>query len=405
MGNIFQVAAIENIIPEYIKPLANKVIDSDPEGEKYRWPLKFQDILQFPELQTKEGKKIARIGFIPILLYASLSTRSWAKDKSDNLGYIPNRTFLKTAERWAIIINYLSEHPNIRIFNPFNFNAVWDKVNNLAKLLFGRTIVEEIEVDIEFHEKELIQNPKIESQNDQDMLDILTDHIKLRKDLYKILKKSPQHILDPDEYVKQTLHKVRPIPVLTFPSGVKSEVLTKSKWKGLSSAIVNDGGLITQYHWTATPKNWNFKDKIGFEKPEAWENLFKFLTPLAKAMLKGRNHRTCTGPDFIIMEQTLKNEGIKVIYEPEFEFPQNLRLPADVYYKMRVIDSNEALCDFCGKLLYKPDGYILSPWLFRKGENGKKILSLSNNNHNEIDWSPWLCCNSCCQLLENINFI
>jgi hypothetical protein len=409
LGYIFQIAAIENITPNYSQVLAKQLSLSDPHGTKYSWALKFQELLKFPMLKSNSESdvQIYRVGFLPMLLYATLSTRSWNGDISDTKGHKSKNAFLLPVERLNIILEYLSKRPSI--FSPFNFERVWTTVNEIVKELFDRTIIEEIEVDISFYEKKLVTRA-VRNRLDPSIVNILNNHLELRKTLLNLLKTNPALLLHPDIYCKNTLSKVFPIPVLTFPGSIPDELLENSIWKGLNGAIAqNDDGKRTNYYWNAIPKVWNPENRFAFKYVDDFENTIGYITPLAKAILKGRNHRSAIGPEFIIMEEELKLAGLETIYEPEFKFPQNLSLPGQVLYELR--NTDKLICDTCLKNINKPEGFIISPWVFRRNERIKELAIQMFGGNNDaakkftLDWSTWFICNSCHGMLINMDLI
>lgn len=391
IGTICQIAGLERNTKGLGLDIHRYFDESSKEFHKYAWVHKFSDAFQFQKIELGPDMVVERVGLFPVILYAALSVRGWGKDAPDYKGGA-----CTPAERFSLIVNYALN--NKGVFSTLDFDEMWFNVNKMAKELFGRTVLEEIEVDLNFQREKLEFLKNIGT--DPSIIAINEDHLELREILFSMLKTTPDLLLSPDKYAETTLPRISPIPILNFPQGVADSKLKGFQWQGLISAIVPDTTESgSKYSWSATPDPWQTEGKIGFKNIDAWKELFTLFTPLAKAMLKGRNHRTSTVPEFLFMENTLRDRcSINPVYEPEFEYPQNLTLPASYFYDLKGTVS--AICDVCKKALNKPDGHILSPWVFHQNDRLKKLSQLdgwSEDKEKELsnDWSAWLVCDSC----------
>lgn len=405
LGSIFQTAAIENIIPDFVIPY-QKRIKNEGNKLKYEWFLEFVDQLKLPTQEMKNGQMLAKVGFLPMILYGSLVTRSWNGDEPDANRFSDERVFLRPLERLLAIMQYLEEHPSI--FEPFDFESVWGKVNEMTKSLFGRTISEEIEVDIHYQEKTIEKAKGLKI--DPLAISILEDHLSLRKGLLEALIERPELLLHPDKYSNEILPRVFPLPVLTFPNAANGTKLEKMGLRGLQGLQMNEEELGAKIgYWAALPKLEDLSGRICFQNAEDWGKAKMFLVPFAKALLKGRNHRTEVGPEFHSMEAGLTSMGIKYQYEPEFEYPLDLVFPAEPFYELKSV--NSGVCDICHTKLIKPQGHLISPWIFRRNLNAQDfVIDLMGNNDQakvkfDLDWSPWLFCNTCLNKFQEANWI
>lgn len=397
IASIFQISAVENFFgTQYTQEINEHISRLDPTRNKYLWSSKFRNLLRFPELNTERGI-IQRVGLVPIKLYAALSYRGWNQDSTDD----PNKAKrLFPIERLHLITNYISERPSE--FSSHDFEEIWENVNKGTKFLFGRTIVEEIEADIYFHEQMLNRVSEIGIHST--IHSILHQHLDLRKHLFSVLKTHPQLILHPDEYCRQTLPKIMPIPIYVTPLGANTNLLSGSIWEALhQGAILKQSGESDYFFWTATPKVnlWEGSQPgtFGFVDIKPWNELARFWSPLAKLMLKGRNHRTSIGPELLTVERELESAGIEVVYEEEFKYPRMLTSSARHIYEVRGID--EGVCDICGQMATSPSGQLLSPWIFFKNANARDlVIHLYGGGEDayikyDKDWSAWFLCDSC----------
>lgn len=403
LGTIFQTAAVENLTPYFASTIRKRMLASDPKGQKYNWPLRFADSLKLPLVKREEGE-LYHVGMLPMLYYACLNTRTNNKDISDAKKYsLPNDKFLLPTDRFTIILEYLSNKESN--FWKIGFDEAWEKMNKIAALLFGRSIVDEIKVNIQFQEDNLDRIRNIDEQ----VFEFSSNYLDIRKKLCRILQDEPHKILHPDYYCRETLGRIIPIPVLTFSQGIQDDNMSSS-WERLHGVTFQyDGYQPVEMSWTAVPRNWDSSNLISFPITLNWKGMVTALTPLAKAMLKGRNHRTMIGPEFLTMESEFNQIDVKINYESDFEYPSKLVFPAKPYYDIR--SKTSAICDTCGTNLKKPNGYVLSPWVFRQNEQVSSIhlAALGGGMEAEIkqftDWSPWLLCQNCLDIFISEGFI
>lgn len=404
IASIFQIAAVENYFgTQYTKEINEHITSLDPARNKYLWSSKFQWLLKYPE-KTLEDRIVQKVGLVPIILYATLSYRGWNQDSLDDPDKVKR---LFPFERLYHITNYISEKS--KDFSRYDFEEMWENINKGAKILFGRTIVEEIETDLYFQEQ--MVNRVLKMGINSTISSILKQHLELRQRLFLVLKNSPQLILHPDEYCRHTLTKIMPLPTLVSPGGADIDLLSNSIWDAVhKGSVVRQSGQNESYFWTAIPKDeiWSKHnpDTFNFTDTKSWGEIIQFWSPLAKLMLKGRNHRTSVGPELLTVERELELAGIKAIYEDEFKYPRVLSSSAQYIYEIRGID--EGVCDICGQTVVTPSGRILSPWVFYKNENARDlIIQLYGGNEDahikyDKDWSAWFLCDACYkQFLSN----
>jgi len=398
LGYIFQTAGIENIIPDYFQYLSDDLNHTDINGVKYNWFLNFRNSFKFDIKKHGENRLIAKIGALPIVFYASLSTRHWRDDQDDakkdsNI----KKRFLTPTDRLAILMEELKK--NKPLLNSPNIHEIWNEINKILKRKFGRTIIEEIEVDLQMHKQSMLR--KEEHLGLQPNLkQILEDHYQLRIKLLGLLKSNPEFLLHPDVYSKEVLPLVKPIPILNFPTGKDETLFNKSNWKGLHKAEITLKGKERKIIcWNVGPKVWDKKNVLKFNFIENWLEIQTIVSPLAKALLKGRNHNSAPGPEFLSMEQELLEAGFTLIYDEEFKYPQQLIMSAKHFFNLKGI--KESICDLCLQKINYPNGFLASPWVFRKNESiiQKTVDRLGGGKEGEIrfrtDWSPWLVCEEC----------
>lgn len=398
IGFVFQLSAVENIAGiDYHLSFNEFINKNDPEGLKYKWVTNFSEILNYPISDINEMYQVEHIGMMPIIFYPALLTRSWKNDISDNK---KGESFLSANSRISLILEYIID--NKEKFQSIVFEDIWAETNIMSKYLFGRTIVEEIEMDL-FFQNQMLKN----FSNINPLLkDIMSQYIDLKIDLLSILKSNPEQIFHPDKYVNKTLTKVRPIPIFYTPSAIDNNKLSLMGWESLHAIKeIKDEKIINIYNLTSIPKIWENQNILGFKELYSWKKIFLVYTAIAKLMIKGRNHKSIMGAELLTAEQIILESGVNIVYEPEFKYPTDLVMKASYLYDIQ--DVKDAICDMCGEKQEKPSGYIVSPWIFQKmnyyiligGDTDEMRLKQAK------DWSPWLICDSCYNELKNKKLI
>ena len=396
IGFVFQLASVEIIAGhQYNLPFNNFIDKNNYSKEKYKWITIFDEILNFvPSTDINKKYQLKHIGFLPLILYPVLLSRSWRNDIFDDK---KRKKFLSPASRLSLIFQYIKKYKYK--FQSLEFQEIWNETNIMAQHLFGRTIIEEVEADL-FFQKQMKKKLSKFKENSL-FIDILSEYITLKTNIVQILRSTPEIIFNPDDYTNKILHKIRPIPVLYTPTAKDNNVLSSMGWKSLCALYEKvDKNTVNTYNFTSIPKKWKVNNLIGFKNIDKWEKIFLLYNPIAKLMIKGRNHNSVLGAEFLTVEQIIQQE-INIIFEPEFEYPTNLVTTANYFYSMQNID--ESICDMCGKKLTRPSGYLVSPWIFQKIQY---YVLLGGNTETMYlkqakDWSAWLVCDMCYNKLRN----
>lgn len=323
------------------------------------------------------------------MLYVSLFCRSidsdWNREDSPVLPTTRLYMLAKSAEQ---------DRANLA---EMTLDEAWEYYNALAKRIWGKTAIEELEDDYKLEERTLSsleQHPAALPA----VKAAFRDYHRLRRILIEILKRTPSSILCPTLSSIEVLDQIRPMPVWAAPASESGK-----PYSGWTRSIgcenwIYDGEPL-DWWWTAVPDNWSSaQDRLTLQESWAWQEILEFHAPMAKLFLNGRKHFTMLGPEMLAAEKILREWDIDVVFEAGCAYPEKPEEIDHFYYNG---GTDQLVCDFCRSSMKRPEGNVLSPWILRinstlasiciyhygGGEQGRTLFAR--------DWSPWIICNKC----------
>ena len=395
-----QMSAIQNLFGYDSSLLAQQDLMEKQWGNlRYKWAQVLLARLNLlPSFKVKEGLAALDVGPLCVIVFASLMQRAWRQDKSasdiGSAGLPVNRLggFLNKLQRrsedlhWAPIAD------------------VWEIVNDTAKQLYGRTILEEVAAD--YAHEEAWCEAIVSSEGVADEIKrAVRDYHRLRGELINVLEDNPEAIIDPEHFVKDLAFRVRPLPIYTAGSGQLGDPPEGYELLfGFRDPESNTRE--SKWWWAAVPQDWPPDDPavLTLRDRRAWCLIAEQFAPLAKLLLNGRKHELMLGPELINIEKRLENQGTMMRFDPLFEFPaegENLEASDDIDSYFWLTGKTEAVCDLCSARITRPSGHLVSPWFFRRYESIGRELIEENLGGGYLgwlrfwrDWSPWVVCDN-----------
>lgn len=409
LGYLFQFGAVQHLFNH--KSFMKMAHYHDPFDKKYTWFRYF--VRPFGAVLTEQaGTTRADFKHVGPILYATLAMRAWGQEPpNDPMGLVINTSL----GRLFKYIEYFGKRPNL-LAGMNRLTDVWETLNEIALELFGRSITEEIRIDLQQSQAYLTQLS--ERGIPVFLRNVYAQYHMLRTALVEILESNPEALLDIPNYSRTILPLVRPIPIRMFPGGLDVEQLPKMGLRPLVEYETPQDVLDQiftvplrhQWCWFAIPDEWKGKG-LSFPNLDDWTNIAQIFAPLAKLFLNGRNHRAAFGPELFLAEKLIKeisNLDVK-FFDPIFKSPTDRLMSAKYYYTIKGGDITG--CDLCDQKLQKPNGHILSPWIFHASEHGTEYLAkvyggggFGSMQANQ-DWSLWLVCDSCLDSLKAHNLL
>lgn len=366
--------SVQDLTPEHIR-----------SNQKYNWFIKIgQHFKILSPKKISEGQFLLNIAPLLPILYASLSNRYWGKEENDEnyKSDIPSFRFAYIIEQ---ILTVKEEYLKKDLFNQ------WMQVNEICKKKWGKTVLEELNRDIEKEEQHLqliLNQPHISDT----LKEAFQDYHDLRKKLHGIFRDDPLQIIDPELFVKNILPLVRPMPIAAYPHGLE---VSNEGWGRVLGFEEGE----KKWDWALIPNNWHSQNTfLSLKKTSDWGSIISDYSPIAKLLINGRKHKTMLGPELIVAEQILRKHGYKLKFDPLFEFPVEKNGISFFYY---LTNKKEVVCDICESKIKYPEGHLLSPWFFRYS-NRNAMIAITVYGDGEDgkyrfykDWSYWLVCDNC----------
>jgi hypothetical protein len=272
----------------------------------------------------------------------------------------------------------------------------WELVNSTAKKLWDRTVMEETQEDFT-REKNWVDVLGKQASHDSIEAAIRDLHA-LRGRLIKALEEDPGAVIDPHQFVRDLLFRLRPLPIIASRSGRLGK--PAPGWQRVIG-YVQPGSQDPEgdWWWAAAPEQWQpDATSLALRERKAWLTIVSEHAPMAKLMLNGRDHRTMLGPEIVSVEKRMEYAGLGIDFDPLFCFPKETNEIA-AFFEIR--RKEEAACDFCRQPVKKNEGYLVSPWVLRYSQKIKDFIvdAFGGGASGELkylrDWSPWVLCNNC----------
>lgn len=340
--------------------------------------------------------QIVDVSLLGPMLYGCLASRRWGQEQVETDEHASGFPGARLA---GFVRALRGKGPSV----VGDTSAGWRLVNETAADLWGRSVYEEIRVDIE-HEAQFVETVATTEGAFEHAKGVIADYHLLRCRLVGLLEDDPLQFLDPYVYAETFLETVRPLPVVASPSGS-----TGKPEQGLETLIgYNDPDSDvpdSEWWWAVYPADWPWgnPDLVVLSDRTAWISAADWLAPMAKLLFHGRRHRIMLGPEIVSVEARLAAGGFDVHVHGAFKSPDDLE---DGKFYFDLTGKDKAVCDVCRTMLTRETAYALSPWVFRRDEPGERIaLRLSGPGeegrlHAIRDWSIWMVCSPCREAIE-----
>jgi hypothetical protein len=380
----------------------------DPGQRKYNWA-NLMFVQAGLAVYRDLGDKFSVIDYSCLfpLLFASLATRRFGQeqvtDKKGGSGY--------AAMRLAALLHHIKD--NDIDLKRLTVAQSWQRTNEIAQHLWGRSILEEMEED--YRREGVFFKQLYESKLFPTIERWLKDIHRLRGILLELLKTDPTSILDPIRFSAELLPKLQPIVINTQKSGVLGKPSPPFE-RVFGYKDPEDTGPESEWWWaittrkrqTSSPNKW--WQAITMRKSQRTSAVYKLEdfdasmdvvsthAPFAKMLLNGRRHRTMLGPEILYIQMTLLNQGLNIQFDPLFAFPDEDTDPSPVFTRR---PNGEAKCDLCQKTVTKDTSILVSPWVFRYNKKNAEfcVKIYGGGKQGQLrywrDWSPWLVCREC----------
>ena len=357
-----------------------------------------------------EQSGYADIYINPFILTATLVASLMCRRANPHNQNVDQLAF-SPSTRFAIIREIIKQSPKKDIRDA---NDGYNFVNNICKKLWGRSISDDLEEDIEFSEKESV---KFEAAYPLDKVNnpFMRSYIAARRALLRELDRAPGSLCGGNDYTQHIMPNIRPRFVFVDPAS-DGLVIFATK-EQLSEGLELVEGLEERFNVLVADTS---STKFGMEmvriycyesrndgagsilgvKLSAGQSTNAVKTSgLLRLLLNGRADPV--GVDFLMyhQEKRLKNAGIKIKFESDHKYPLIGRDPS---YLFELFDLKEMNCDITDEPITKYDSAVVSPWEFERHPKlleaaearGKRLLSPFLNNDDTYsgfgEWRQWV---------------
>jgi hypothetical protein len=364
---------VQEMVPDHIR-----------KNQKYNWFIKIgQHFGLISGTNAGTARSVVNLGPMLPLIYAGLFTRHWEKEEDDEVYSHDLPSY-----RLPFLIQEIMKDRDAYL--RLDLQGQWDYVNGLCRQHWGKTVLEELEADLQ-KEKSHLEQLKAQDNYDE-VRRIFEDYHALRSLLFGIFKADPLAIIDPLRFAREILPLVRPRTVIAYPHGVDEPL------PGLERAFGYAEGK-HKWGWAYVPEKWYTRqDCLTLEEHDAWGHIISEFAPLAKMLINGRKHKTMLGPELLVAEQMLRSAEVPILFDPLFKFPVEKNAMSSYYHLTK---REEAVCDLCKMPVRKPEGFLLAPWWFRYSARNASVAITAYNGGEEgkyrflRDWSHWVVCDNC----------
>lgn len=281
--------------------------------------------------------------------------------------------------------------------------AAFNIVNEASVSLFGRGIVEELEIDIR-QDKALIERLKDASDFSSrlaiDSFFAFEDLVTRREALVAEFKQNPSSFISPVPFIKRLTPEKMPHVILNYPHGLLPqdletghEIITDQTWEipvivsDCEESVRRERRLYSVLRPTKSQK---------ICAKESWLGVYSVLAPSYKVMLYGRRYRSMLELD-IMQAGLFGNREPKAVWDPIYASPDDVS-EADEYY--RFYGLNLQNCDICSRPSSISDTRYVSaatmrgnsPFVeeFQRTQPAIAVVLLLF-----VDYSGWVVCRQC----------
>ncbi|MGH0297813.1 hypothetical protein [Sinorhizobium meliloti] len=372
-------------------------------GQKYQWAYLVMRQTGLLAADFIPGSNVIQIRDEPLipLLYGALAGRYHGQEQTRT----ETVSSFHAAERLASLVLKLRE--DAANFAKLSTVEAWERVNDAASAIFGRSVIEEIEADYE-HEARLIERFE-QSGNDDRVVAAYRDFHRLRGQFIQTLKDEPEEILAQSRWSDSLVNRTQPFIVAAAPAGAIGLVpeghLRLSGYQHPETDY--DSFPDARWWWTAMREQTDTQDQLfQLHDQKSWANIASDYAPMAKLLFDGNRMRSMVGPEIMSTKIRLEREsGIPLVIDGISRHPSDDPDIAQWYY---LTGKNQFRCQVTHKLVQAPHGRMLDPWDVRRRPAflDALVTSLGRGMQERMrvaiwrDWSPWLVCDDVGALFE-----
>ena len=364
-------------------------------------------------LETKPLAKSTAVSLIndailgPLLvacLMCRRANRTANTDAADESAYLPAYRLLR----------FVEEIKGVRCKNISNMEDGFDFINRLCKTLWGRTISDDLDEDINFTESELSKFETALGKNNAD-IEFMRTYVAARRRLQREFEGSPVSLCGGAGYSSRIVQGV--IPKLVFVDAAADGKTVVARPNEITNETLElfDGPygrvrvLAASGHENAflSISRIYLFDRSGISEGRVFDVTFAdrhwqrgvAASPILSLLVDGRTQ--VSGRDFALFlaEKQFLASGINVAYEAGYDLPKIERDPG---YLFEMLDSDTLFCDLSGAKVTRDSAVMVSPWDFKFSDElraaakkfGKEGLCplLSDDEEFEDlgDWNSWL---------------
>ncbi len=271
LANIFQVGSTQFLLgPKAHLEVNQEIHKDDPNHTRYRWPLLLANAFGLQGFKTADGIPAVNLAPMAAVLLATLAMRGWGQKSDDEF-----KRPIWPATRLLAFLEYFRDRPTA--LHVQNARQAWDVVNDAARQLFGRTVIEELKVDLEFESKFVKMVVEHDAGPCDEVKTVCQEFHDLRCSLVGLLEEAPEGFLDPETFAHGFLPRLHPLPVQIFPSAQSGPASG-----GWSRLLGFDAGPLGNGCHAVVPEHWPPDGAVAFANLNAWAQVVEQWAPLAK---------------------------------------------------------------------------------------------------------------------------
>jgi hypothetical protein len=328
------------------------------------------------------------------------------------------------SRRLDALIRWAADYLESRSFTEISWEDAWSLVDQAHGAIWGNSIVDEIEKDME-HDRILLAqiaaiskgatSPDASSDAAKSLPHLaFADLLGIRARIFSAFKVNPVRFVKPLDFTALTdelgcapLCYISPfgsdkpfvgtVPIITRRVLVPTSMVPEEK------AGVADGDPANASAWCVDLVYSSLKMKTpdGFKDlelhQEAWASTLEVLAPLYKLSLYGLRYRTMLEVDMVDAVNTFRRSSPNIRWDPFYLRPDDVSSSKEYFH---FYDLKKAQCDVCSKISTEQETLIVSAATLRRS---KKFRDEQKTMHGEYadfmslgrDWSPWLLCRQC----------
>lgn len=321
--------------------------------------------------------KVVNIVFATALFYASLMGRTW--------GRVDDPTVKMSTGRPSLRLDRLITEFEGKLPAKISTEGAWELVNEACRRIWGRTAVEELDLDCEAEEM------FIEGMDpNSDVGELARDIYSVRLKLVGHFKRSPELFLSFVQSAEILLPIISP-PLIEFdPTGPAEHKKRNHVYRGANDLW--PGG----FTWAS----------VRGDMTEAYLSVNRHYVPLARLFLNGQRENLRAGGELDLADLTLRMSGVQVRYAASHSVPNDID-ETEMFF--RLAPSAGRPCRFCSRLIQAKEGRLLSTYNVRGSpvvrQKAAERLGGKYTGVLELfrDWSPWLACSQCLQEFGNVD--